>query len=497
MIFHGRKVKDSGKRNKELEKYYLNEDAEELDEESEQFNEIQIDENVDDLEIERNGITKDDAEYTSDTSEEFDEFLDNYNNQKLEDPFDAVQEKDIPTGEETKRLSLMNIDWDNVNAIDLFVLFSSVSNNKVIKVEIYPSEYGIKEMEKEKIEGPDKSIFQVDPELKAEKTRKKLNENDDGVDENTNEKIIHNIEEVGEYEEEENTEGVNALELRKYELKKMKYYYAIVYCDTVKTASAIYNLCDGMEIERTGSFMDLRFVPDSLTEFPYPAKDICNKIPVDYKPNLKMNRAMQHSDVKLTWDSTDPKRNELISKAFSKDQFKEEEIRQLLMSSDSESDEDMKQFAESVLKSSAADDGNDGLSLLKKKRNKELNIKEGETIEIKFNKGFEGISNNIEGGKEKSKYKDYLENKKNKRREKKQEERKKREEKKNNKNNYGNGAKKSNDIATKKELNLLVDDSLRNKSIKLNKSDPRFEAVGKDSKFAIDPTSSEYRKNKK
>lgn len=37
--------------------------------------------------------------------------------------------------------------------------------------------------------------------------------------------------------------------LRKYELNKMKYYFAVVDCDSIKTANTIYEECDGQEFQ--------------------------------------------------------------------------------------------------------------------------------------------------------------------------------------------------------------------------------------------------------
>jgi hypothetical protein len=227
--------------------------------------------------------------------------------------------------------------------------------------------------------------------------------------------------------------------------------------------------------------MDLRFVPDSITEMPHPSKDTCTQIPSDYDPKFFFNSALQHSKVELSWDKNNPRRNELIQKAFSKEQFKEDEIKQLLMSSDSESDEDAKLFLESVMKKNKNEDEEEkGLQLLNKKREKDLKIKEGETIEITFNKGFEGINDKIGNDftinkKNKSVYNDYLERKKNIRREKKAEERSKKEETKNKRK--GEESKQAN----KKELNLLVDDSLKNKQFKFNNKDERFQAIFTDS----------------
>jgi hypothetical protein len=477
------KTKNNNK--KELERYYTIDKAEEQPQEESELSQENFAEEFDgeypELPEEGEEI------YSSDTSEEFEEFLQERTNQQTEDPFDQIEEKNVPTGEETKRFSVMNIDWENIRAVDLFVLFSSFckGKSKILKVEIYPSEFGIKEMERELKDGPSKEIFE---EVHSNKNKKRNKKNDRNFNEKA--EIIHNLDDAID-DTEDNPEGVNQLKLRKYELRKLKYYYAIVSCDSKETALALYSECDGMEIEKTQNFMDLRFVPDELVQFPFPVKEVCNKLPIEYNPNFHANSALQHSKVKLTWESNDPKRSELISKAFTKEQFNQEEIQQLLMSSDSEDDEDAKLFAQEFLNGTKSDDEAE-LNLLKRKKNKDLDIKEGETIEISFNKGFEGVNQNISinktGAKDKSMWENYLDKKKNIRREKKQEEKKKKEEKK---------IKRIDPSANKKELNLLVDNSLQNKSFKYNSNDNRFTAIGKDTRFAVDPTSKEFKNKKK
>jgi len=166
------KEKKSNNRNKELEKYYskkVDHEKEEFSEEEESVEDIEsnvlVDENIDiDMEKERQKDTEkpEGEDYTSDTSEEFEEFLEAQNqDDEDDDPFETFDQKGIPNGEETKRLSVMNLDWDNIHANDLFVLFTSFisGKSKIYKVEIYPSEYGLKEMQKEKTDGPDKEIF--------------------------------------------------------------------------------------------------------------------------------------------------------------------------------------------------------------------------------------------------------------------------------------------------------------------------------------------------
>jgi len=48
--------------------------------------------------------------------------------------------------------------------------------------------------------------------------------------------------------------------LRKYEIERLKYYFAIIECDSKKTAKVIYENMDGMEYEMTGLKVDLRYV---------------------------------------------------------------------------------------------------------------------------------------------------------------------------------------------------------------------------------------------
>ena len=468
----------------------------------------------------------------SDTSEEFKEFLERMNQQNMEDLKDEENDENIPMGQETSRIAIQNIDWTNIHALDLFVLLNSFckGSQKVLKVEIYPSEYGMKEMKKENEQGPDKEIFTTEAIVKKaenheeNKKEEKKTENKNNINkEKGNKKIEEQEEENDEEEEEEDyeekedidysDEGFDPVELRKYELKKLKYYYAVAYCDSVETAASLYDECDGLEIERTQSFLDMRFVPDDLTKFPYPPKEVCDHMPAnkEYTQEFKPNSALQDTKVKLTWDQGDPKRQDLISRAFHKEGFNEDDINELLVSSDSEDSGIANEFGGDESK-----EENDGkkleLNLLKKKR-KMPKFKDGETIEIKFNKGFEGINpevaNNEENQKEnKSKWEKFKEQKKNKRKEKKKEERERknkiREKRKGNnkdidssEDNENEKSKEEKDIrADKNELDLLVDD--KKKSIgefKFNYKDERFQTKN-NIDFAIDPTNKNYKKLK-
>jgi hypothetical protein len=45
----------------------------------------------------------------------------------------------------------------------------------------------------------------------------------------------------------------------------IRYYYAIVTCDTVEAAAQIYSELQGTELERSANVFDLSFVPDDMT----------------------------------------------------------------------------------------------------------------------------------------------------------------------------------------------------------------------------------------
>ncbi len=420
----------------------------------------------------------------------------------------------------------MNIDWESITAKDLYVLFNSFisGKEKILKVEIYPSEFGMKEMEKLKSHGPNE-LFQKDNNSDAENddVESEASNNKKPIKINKKHKKKDDFERINDIDDalnDENSEddGINQAKLRKFELKKLKFYYGIATFDSKETAFKIYSQCDGMEVEKTQNFLDLRFVPNELNEFPYPLKETFtgSKSLLNYEPDFNENRALQHSKVKLTWDTNDKKRDKMIQRAFTKEGFNRDDINELLVSSDSEEDEDLVGFKQMIMKNAEKEEeGN--MQLLKRKKNKEFVIKEGETFEVNFNKGFEGInvSDKVKNSTrdDRSLYSEYLERKKNIRREKKIEERKSKEIKKqrrngdyNEGNNYekaekdfGDNKKNKYEKSNKQELSLLVDDSLKDKKFKFNSNDDRFKAVGRDSKYAVDPTSKEYKnvKNKK
>lgn len=55
---------------------------------------------------------------------------------------------------------------------------------------------------------------------------------------------------------------VDQRRLQLYERSRLRYYYAVVECQDVRTAAHLYAECDGIEFLRSACKLDMRFVPD-------------------------------------------------------------------------------------------------------------------------------------------------------------------------------------------------------------------------------------------
>ncbi|XP_072564862.1 ESF1 homolog [Paramormyrops kingsleyae] len=215
--------------------------------------------------------------------------------------------KDAPRSEDvTHRLAVCNVDWDRLKGKDLLALFNSFKpkGGVVLSVKIYPSEFGKERMKIEQAQGPLELVaLPEDPEQDTEEERT--------------------------YRE----------KMRDYQFKRMRYYYAVVECDSRETASKIYEECDGYEYESSSSVLDLRFIPDELTFDELP-KDVATDVDLAaYNPKYFTSTAMATSKVELTWDETDHERVTTLSRKFKKDEILDMDFQAYLASS-SEDDDD-------------------------------------------------------------------------------------------------------------------------------------------------------------
>ncbi|XP_063364199.1 ESF1 homolog [Cydia amplana] len=233
------------------------------------------------------------------------------------------------TEESTKRIAICNMDWDNIKAADIMVLLSSFlpPGGIIYKITIYPSEYGLKRMQEEEVRGPIELTEQreVDSGL-----------SDDGGNE---EGSTYHME-----------------KLRRYQLNRLKYYYAVVECDSVATADKLYSECDGMEYESSATRLDMRFIPDDVT-FDQEPRETCVQLPdlTKYKPRLFTTTALQQAKVELTWDATAPARAEAL-RAAGAGLGDQDCLRDYLASNSEDEDEDTPQGEKEANESQSDDE---------------------------------------------------------------------------------------------------------------------------------------------
>lgn len=218
---------------------------------------------------------------------------------------------DVPVGEVSARLAVVNLDWDNIRAEDLMAVFSSFlgKSGKLLNVTIYPSEFGKERMQREEMEGPPKEIFAAAPNNRAADSDSEHDQQDDSdADE---EEIKRKLLKPDSGEQDFDSQA-----LRQYQLDRLRYYYAILTFSSPSTAKHIYDAVDGTEYLSTANFFDLRFVPDSTDFSSDIPREECSQVSSTYKPNEFVTDALQHSKVKLTWDAEDTTRKEAAARAF-------------------------------------------------------------------------------------------------------------------------------------------------------------------------------------
>ncbi|KIV87800.1 hypothetical protein PV11_03322 [Exophiala sideris] len=323
---YGRPLESDAERKRLKRKYEFEEDEEDSDE-PDADDDVQKELNKFEKPFDPLRDTRDDEsvsdETTSDEESEEEEA-------DLEDEvgIGAAEQTDVPTGEVTSRIAIVNLDWDNIRAADLMAVFNSFlpSTGSLLKVAIYPSEFGRERLEREELEGPPKEIFANDAKTENEE------ESEEDDDEEDIKKSILQPDDGADFD---------SAALRKYQLERLRYYYCILTFSSPDVAKHIYDAVDGTEYLRTANFFDLRFVPDDTdfsTDMP---KEECERLPDDYKPNNFVTDALQHSKVKLTWDAEDGSRKQAVERAFKggRKEIDENDVKAYL-GSDTSDDED-------------------------------------------------------------------------------------------------------------------------------------------------------------
>ncbi|KAL6937559.1 hypothetical protein ACO0RG_004070 [Hanseniaspora osmophila] len=473
-------------------------------------------------------------ESSSDSDSDADSFMEDESDSEIE-----LEEQKPEDTDPTSVVACVNMDWDHLKSADLMMTFNSFvpKGGKILKVAIYPSEFGKERMAREEVEGPPRELFQ------SKKKRSKKH----GKGDNSESDSDSDIEIKDLYEEGDADKDFDSKALRRYQLERLRYYYAIVTCNNVDTAKAIYDNCDKSEYEASSNMFDLRYVPEEM-EFDEEPRDSCTELPKNYRPMTFTTDALQHSKVKLTWDETPADRMEVAKRAFSQKEIDDMDFKAYLASDSESEDDEATEEARNKLKSLVSNFG--GSSFNNKKpqhdtfgqnRGAELaddgddDDDEGEVdMEVTFTPALEADDDDEKAGSDKE------ESTIEKVRRKEQERRKKRKDKIKELKKQAQESKKdklkSKDVPTTKdakstaELELLMmedgaepDNKINKKahfnmneilksekekgkkskyqnkeriiedSFKPNLDDDRFNEIFEDHDFAIDPTQSEYK----
>lgn len=319
----------------------------------------------------------------------------------VEHPWGEMGVSTKTTEDATRRLAVCNLDWDRVTATDLFVLFNSFKPREGIiqSIKIYPSEYGLEQMAKEECEGP--------VELK------------DDISDNE------------EAEDSKNREGsaFSTEKLRQYQLNRLRYFYAVVECNSKETAEVLYDECDGTEFELSGNLLDLRYIPDDM-EFDQKPHSVATELPPVgmYTAPEFCTTALHQTNVKLTWDETDLGRQRATMRKFTKEDILEMDFNAYLASSSDEDEPEKNENGNHDLSDDEDKKIEKYKELLKEIEDREHKSDRDQELEITWEPGLQETTEDLVTSKLKEKerrqmtpWETYLQNKKEKRKEKRKE----------------------------------------------------------------------------
>ncbi|KAL5752419.1 hypothetical protein ACOSP7_022605 [Xanthoceras sorbifolium] len=367
------KKKQKGSENPLRQYYHIEEDDNEIkEEEEEKVKESESElKNIAEVASETDSETEAEAEAETEEEEEEsttdEEEVDIYQ----EDEGPEVEEEAIQEIEkETNRLAVVNMDWRHVKAVDLYVILSSFlpKGGQILSVAVYPSEFGIQRMKEEEVHGP-VGLFDDDSK---------------------------------ESDDEDDDDEIDEEKLRAYEKSRLRYYYAVVECDLIATADYLYKACDGIEFERSSNKLDLRFIPDTM-EFKHPPRDVATEAPSNYGGLDFYTKALQHSNVHISWDEDEPEREKTLKRKFNADQLADLELKEFLASEESENDDEDDDNAAEEQSGKKSKKRDKYLALLGSNDGSDGDVEEdGQDMEVTFNTGLEDISKRILEKKDKT-----------------------------------------------------------------------------------------------
>jgi len=202
-----------------------------------------------------------------------------------------------PTHEEgtaapSRRLAFLDMDWSHVRAKDIVAIARSLcpAGGRCVGAAVYASNYGVKAMEDERRFGPDRDVFDSQEPVGGTSKRERI------------------------------TSGFDPEALRRYELSKVRRYFAVATFDSARTAEHVYSN-DGVELEATSTPLSLAVVEDAESFDPERLRDesFCDKDDAlaSYEPPpAYCLAARQQTKVECSWDADEPERKSAFVGAF-------------------------------------------------------------------------------------------------------------------------------------------------------------------------------------
>ncbi len=274
---------------------------------------------------------------------------------------DGVKEEIEITFDKSRFLAVCNMDWTNVKAVDLLAVLSSFAPPGSVKfVHIYPSDFGLEKMEKDKMFGPvgvwkkkkktkdsdkEENAFVEEIEESGDDEEEQESKNDSGDesskqsqknnaeaqedsddansgdddDDNEEEDDIDLNEHYDHFKKSDNNKvesDFDAEKLRAYEAAKLKYYFAVVEFTSTDAADVAYKELDGMEMGHSSASIDLRSIPEPEVEDVIKGRQFRDKasvLPSNYVPPDFVVAALQQTDVKCSWEDGDKERERMLT----------------------------------------------------------------------------------------------------------------------------------------------------------------------------------------
>ena len=255
------------------------------------------------------------------------------------------------TYDQSKFMAVCNMDWTNVRAVDVLGVVSSFSPPGSVKfIHVYPSDFGLERMEKDKMFGPvgvwKKSGNNDNEEADGNGNGNddkdiRSNDDDDDDDDDKSESSVDDQDDDSLNEQDDDEEALDDLDveldkqydhfqahedkqesdfdaekLRAYEAAKLKYYFAVVEFTSYEAADVAYKELDGMEMGHSSTTMDFRSIPECDVENVIKGRtcrDKASVLPSNYVPPDFVVSALQQTAFKCTWEEGDKERERLLT----------------------------------------------------------------------------------------------------------------------------------------------------------------------------------------